>query len=352
MNVTPQVTVLMAVYNGAAYLREAVDSILAQTFGDLELLVVDDGSGDATGEILASYGDSRLRVIRNDTNRGLPAALNIGLRAARAPLVARLDADDRSHPSRLERQVRFLESHPEVALLGTEYRVIDERGLPVQRRVWPVCATAVGIRWQGLFGNPFAHSSVMFRRSVIVDELGGYDERMPAGVEDYDLWSRLRRKHVAMNLLEPLIDFRAHGSSVTAKQPSLLRMELLRQTMRSNLIATLGDGDYENLLDFWVTANAPLTYGRIASARRAMADLALIRARFLELYPEAAHEPEVGRATAASLAILSYSLAQRDRRAAARLYAVALRAHVAMALRWLPRCAASVILGGLLRRNG
>ena len=100
-----------------------------------------------------------------------------------------------------------------------------------------------------------------------------------------------------------------------------------------------------------MTANAPLTYGRVAAAPGAMAHLAAIRARFLELYPEAAHEPEVDRATAAWLAILSYSLARHDRMGAARLYASALRAHAPIALRWLPRFAAGVILGPARRRK-
>jgi len=117
----PAVTVLMGVYNGELFVRDAIDSILAQSYRDFELLVVDDGSTDTTPAILASYDDSRLRVLRNEENIGLTRSLNRGLRAARGGLIARQDADDLSLPNRLARQVTFLESHPDVVLLGTQF---------------------------------------------------------------------------------------------------------------------------------------------------------------------------------------------------------------------------------------
>src|SRR5512146_2439112 len=109
----PIVSVVMPVYNSAPYLREAVDSILAQTFTDFEFIIVDDGSSDETPQILDGYGDARIRRLRNERNMGVVPTLNCGLAAARGRYVARHDADDISLPTRLEQQVRFLDTHPE-----------------------------------------------------------------------------------------------------------------------------------------------------------------------------------------------------------------------------------------------
>jgi glycosyltransferase involved in cell wall biosynthesis len=126
----PAVSVLMAVKNGMPWVREAVESALAQTAGDLELIVIDDGSTDATPAALAAFRDPRLRLERRPS-AGLTRALVRALELARAPLVARLDADDVALPDRLERQRRFLDGHPDVGLLGTGAREVDASGREV-----------------------------------------------------------------------------------------------------------------------------------------------------------------------------------------------------------------------------
>src|SRR4051794_29608800 len=120
----PKVTVLLAVYNGERYLREAIDSILGQTFQDFEFLIINDGSTDSTREIILSYHDPRIRLVDNEDNIGQTRSLNRGLALAAGQFVARQDADDISEPERLASQVAFLEIHPEVVLLGTWYRKI------------------------------------------------------------------------------------------------------------------------------------------------------------------------------------------------------------------------------------
>src|SRR5215813_11586080 len=130
MTRAPAVSVLMSARDAAPYVRGAVESVLAQTAGDLELIVIDDGSSDATPEILASFGDSRLRVERR-AGAGLTRALNRALDLARAPLVARLDADDVALPERLGRQRQYLDAHPDVGLLGTWARELDPAGREV-----------------------------------------------------------------------------------------------------------------------------------------------------------------------------------------------------------------------------
>ena len=124
----PRVTVLMTVYNGAAYVRSAVDSVLAQTYADFELLVIDDASTDGSGDVVRAVGDARIRVVPNAANLGLTTSLNTGLALARGELVARHDADDLSRPERLATQVALLDTRPEVSLVGSWYQKIDPAG--------------------------------------------------------------------------------------------------------------------------------------------------------------------------------------------------------------------------------
>src|SRR6185369_16123832 len=149
-----------------------------------------------------SFRDSRLRVIENGRNLGLTASLNRGLREARAPLIARQDADDLSAPDRLALQAAEMARRPELALLGTQADVIDARG----RRAGSLARSCEhdSIRWELLFDNAFVHSSVMFRREVVLGELGGYDLGHGYG-EDFALWSRLVRTHLSANLDRVLV---------------------------------------------------------------------------------------------------------------------------------------------------
>lgn len=208
---TPAVSVLMAVHDGAGTVRAAVDSVLAQTAADLELLVVDDGSTDATPAILGAVGDPRLRVVRQ-AHAGLTAALNYGLRLARAPLLARLDADDLALPERLARQRAFLDAHREVGLLGTGARTVDAGGREVGLIRPP--ADDAGLRRALIRANPFVHSSVVVRRAVI-EAVGGYDETLPVA-QDYDLWMRMSGHTRLANLPEPLVVRRLLPGRVSA----------------------------------------------------------------------------------------------------------------------------------------
>jgi glycosyltransferase involved in cell wall biosynthesis len=208
----PRVTVLLPVYNGARHLRASIDSVLQQTFADLELLVVDDASTDETPSILADYADVRLRVLRNERNLGLTPTLNRGLREIGSEYVARQDADDLSDPARLAVQISHLDAHPAVALLGCAYRRIDDSGRPAGTR--PVPTDALSIRWRLLFLSAFAHSSVVMRTAVLT-QAGAYDESFHYA-QDYELWSRIARTHAVAAVGEPLISYRRTASSLTA----------------------------------------------------------------------------------------------------------------------------------------
>lgn len=191
----PQVSVLLSTYNRAGALPAAIDSVLAQQGVELELLVVDDCSTDGTAETLKSWSDDgRVRLLRNAENLGLPASLNRAVRAASAPLLARIDDDDRWQDRfKLQRQLDWMAKHPDTVLLGTAY--VDEWG-----RVSHNPISDEAIRRQMLLRCPFCHSSVVLRTAAVLDA-GAYDESLPYA-EDWDLWLRLGRVGKLANLEE------------------------------------------------------------------------------------------------------------------------------------------------------
>ena len=219
---TPRISVVMPVHDGERWLREAVDSVLAQTFGEFELLVIDDGSTDGTAGILEGCRDPRLRVARQP-RAGLTVSLNRGVRMTTAPLVARMDADDVALPERFAQQASFLDAHPEVGLLGTGCHEIAPSG-EILRTIRPP-VDYMAIRRALIRANPFVHSSVMMRRAAL-ERVGGYDESLRVA-QDYDLWMRLSRVARLANLRDPLMLRRLTPGMVSrARETERLRAEL------------------------------------------------------------------------------------------------------------------------------
>jgi len=209
----PAVSVLMSVHNGAPWLSRAVASVLEQTERDLELIVIDDGSTDASASLLAAVVDPRLRVHRQ-SRTGLTRALNRALGLASAPLVARLDADDTARPERLARQRAHLDAHPEIGVLGTAARELDEAGREV-RVLRPPTGDAA-LRRALIRANPFVHSSMMVRRALLV-QAGGYDETL-AVAQDYELWMRLSARTRLANLDDVLVERRLGARRVSVER--------------------------------------------------------------------------------------------------------------------------------------
>ena len=197
---SPAVSVVMSVYNGERFLRDAVDSILGQTFGDFELIVVDDGSTDRSRQILAAVVDRRLRVIEQ-VHQGLASALNRGIDRAGASLIARMDSDDLSLPERLEKQYFFLQHNAAVALLGTAISIVDSGGTGIG--TWQPPGEHASISRQMIRANQFAHSTVMFRKEAFF-AIGGYRQDLPFA-QDYDLWLRMTAHFQVANLEEMLL---------------------------------------------------------------------------------------------------------------------------------------------------
>lgn len=224
----------MPVYNAAPFLRTAIGSILNQTFGDFEFLIINDASTDDSAAILASYTDPRLRVVHNDRNLGQTATLNRGLRLARAELVARQDADDVSLPRRLHAQMAFLHNHPDIILLGTRGTCINGAG-EVLAPMGSPATDGISIRWSLCFENPFIHTSVIFRRDFVLTDLGGYDPSF-SYCQDFDLWSKLARTNPIANLPDQLVLYRTHSASMTATMHATAPLERKRVYM-TNLAA-------------------------------------------------------------------------------------------------------------------
>ena len=154
----------MAVRDGERFLREAVDSVFAQSFRDFELVVIDDGSRDSTGELLEGLADSRMRLLRNAEPQGLAWSLNRALSTVSGEFVARMDADDICLPARLAKQVAFLSDRPNVAIAGSASVLIDSNG--DRQGVWRMKERPLEVRWAALLQNPFIHPSVMIRRAA------------------------------------------------------------------------------------------------------------------------------------------------------------------------------------------
>jgi glycosyltransferase involved in cell wall biosynthesis len=229
----PEVSVIIPTYNRAAWVKEAAASVLAQTFWDFELIVVDDGSTDGTLEALASFG-GRLEVLRLEERQGVSAARNRGAAAARGEWLAFLDSDDLWLPKKLGRQMDYLRSHPECAICQTE-EIWIRNGVRVNP---PKTHRKTGgdIFLQSLRRCLVSPSAVMLCRRLFED-LGGFDESLPAA-EDYDLWLRVAWRHPVGLLPEPLIIKRGGHPDQLSRQWGLdrFRIQALRKILQEPLL--------------------------------------------------------------------------------------------------------------------
>ncbi|TDH28846.1 glycosyltransferase [Segetibacter sp. 3557_3] len=215
----PTISIIMPAYNSEKYLREAIDSILQQTFAGFELIIINDGSTDDTKQLINAYTDPRIVYLENDKNRGLIYTLNYGLSKANGRYIARMDADDICLPTRLEKQLRYFESRPEVAVVASTVNFINDSGKPAG--IWNADrdnTTREKIKQGMAWENCIAHPSVMIRSNV------AKQYRYRPGqlhAEDYDLWLRLLADgFVIEKITEPLLLYRVHETSITG---SILR---------------------------------------------------------------------------------------------------------------------------------
>ena len=289
----PCISVLMTVFNAESYLAASIESILKQTFTDWEFLIVDDASTDRSVEIAENYAakDHRIRIVRNDHNKGQTACLNQGLKEARGRWIARQDADDLSHPLRFEKQFQRIQEEPLLVLLGTSGLIIDRDDHLIGLLDPPL--TQELIVWSMPFLNPFLHTAVLFNTEV-VRALGGYDEQYRIA-QDYDLWTRIiDAGYPAVNLPERLVSYRHLESSLSKVGQSKAFEEagvISHRLEKKAFGRSLNQGEQQLLASFRCGLKATerklfwkLYYSLQSSLARKKAEVMADRARLTAIY--------------------------------------------------------------------
>jgi glycosyltransferase involved in cell wall biosynthesis len=236
------VSVIMPVYNSEKYLKAAIESVLSQSYENIELIVVDNASVDSTREIVLSYTDSRIRLVKNEINSGIVYSRNKGIELATGSFVATLDSDDIAMPDRLARQVDFLERHPEYGMCGTFYNLIDGQDKFLRKVVYPTGSR--DIKTHLTLGNCFGNSTIMIR-SHIAKELR-YRKEFEI-IEDYDLWYRISRMSEVANLPFFGTAYRMHGNNLSVEKVN--EMLMLVKKMNGRILTDLHIGFSEKELD-------------------------------------------------------------------------------------------------------
>jgi|SaaInlV_125m_DNA_1040241.scaffolds.fasta_scaffold00653_8 glycosyltransferase involved in cell wall biosynthesis len=224
----PEISVILPLYNAEGYIKEAIDSLLVQTFKNFELIIINDGSTDNSLEIVQQFQDERIILI-NQENKGLAKTLNIALSKCRSNLVARMDADDVCLPNRLQIQYNSFKSNPNLILLGGAVIYIDEKG-DVINRSYPILGTNAIKNFLFNKGNVLAHPTVMFKKDIAL-KAGGYSEEIGQFFEDHYLWAMMAKHGEFQNLVEPLIQYRLTAQSISG-------------------LADIGDGFQQNTLSY------------------------------------------------------------------------------------------------------
>jgi glycosyltransferase involved in cell wall biosynthesis len=228
----PEVSVLLPVYNAGTYLREAVESILHQTYRKFELIIVDDGSTDESVAYLSGLRDPRTRIERSEKNHGIIATLNRGIGLCRAPLIARMDSDDIAESERLAEQKRVMDSENKLAVLGSDFVPFGNEKQGSWIRFFEPEEIAIAL----LFENPICHPTVMLRRSELPEPV--YPKDYPHA-EDYALWVKCGAKAKLRNLPKKLLRYRAHVGQVSRlhseTQNESIRRLVLRQMAKLGL---------------------------------------------------------------------------------------------------------------------
>ena len=295
----PRVSVVLCVYNQAAYVAEAIASILGQTLTDLELIVVDDGSTDSSPEVIHRFTDPRILYVRNERNLGHASSLNRGVALARGRYLAIMDSDDISLPERLARQVDFLDAHPDVAMCGSW---VETFGARTEVRRFPTEPAVLAVSL--LLCCPFSTPTVMLRREAMLPE--GFDPRGLAF--DYAYWVEVANRAPVANLPEVLLKYRLHAGQVTvtrrAAQLAGTRLVLRRQL--ETLLGEVDEAELDALMYVFVnevsdeppTAAIGSLFARLrhANRQRRRYDPAVLDALLAEKWAHivTVHEPAVG----------------------------------------------------------
>lgn len=324
---------MMPVFNGERFIGEAIDSVLRQTFADLELIIVDDGSTDRTADIVASRSkiDSRIVSHRLPSNQGLVAARNACAELARGEFLAVLDADDVSLPHRLERQVAFLQSHSEIGVLGASVQLVDDSGKLGRLKTFPLRPGLVA--WSMVFFNGLAHSAVVMRRATW-EAAGRYAPEMKHGAEDYDLFVRAMQIARLENLPDVLVRYRTWPGNTSARAWD--RLEENSSTIVKRLAESLAARTVSREEVAALRGLARDDYPQSRDLIRGLAGLiGAMSARFIEQpWLDARDRAAVRSDAAVKLWLLGALAARRDPRMAAELALIATRISPTSVLRF------------------
>lgn len=289
MTATPRITVLMTLFNKGPYVEEAVQSVLAQSVEDLELLVVDDASTDHSVQRIQAIHDPRIRVITNPVNTGRAAAANRGYDAAAGEYIAVLDADDVMLPARLERQLAFMEANPDVGICGGAYQVLDKPG---RVAVWP--ATDAECRSLLLFGDPLIYGSAFMRREVVEANALRCNAQWRWPGMDYLFTLSFQGHTRYANLPEPLIAYRMGGNNMRhGREPIADKARIIREVFRFFDLG-LTEDQLELQLALHQSFPRPFTAERVHQLRAWKLHL-IAENRLRKLFPEALFEAELER---------------------------------------------------------
>lgn len=245
----PKVSIILCAYNAENFIQETIEAILNQSFKQFELIIINDGSSDATGEIINTYYDNRIIGINHEINLGLIQSIRDGIKLSRGDYISKIDADDIPAYDLIERQVRILDQSPKVGIVGVGFLNIDTNGkeLFISRR----SADNTSIQWNIMFGSPITHSGVMIRKEILIQNTLDYQEEF-LHAEDYDLWSRLLDFCEGRNIKQPLIKRRIHKESISNRHKNIQfenHLKISKRTIEKRYpYSNLSLADVKNLI--------------------------------------------------------------------------------------------------------
>lgn len=239
MNSTPMITVLLPVYNGEKFLKEAIDSILNQTYSDFELIILDDCSTDHTADIIKAYSDKRIRYIFNEKNLKISASLNKGISLAKGKYIARMDADDISHPERFQKQIEFFENNPNIDIVNIRFNTMSEDGTHIRKFKYNISPSSESLKYLVHIDSFICHAGVMIRKEWYQNYNYNTSEDT-YNVEDCDLWIRMFSNGANCHTIKmPLYNIRTNSTSVTHTNTGEVKQienvcNLFQKSLKSN----------------------------------------------------------------------------------------------------------------------
>jgi glycosyltransferase involved in cell wall biosynthesis len=231
---SPRVSVIMPAYNCVHYIQESVNSILTQTFGDFEFIIIDDSSTDGTLDYLKTITDQRVVLIQKPQNTGYTISLNKGLELAKGDYIVRMDADDISLPQRIQKQVEFMDANPEIVCAGSSYKIIPDNRVVIPKH------TSGEILLELIITNPLAHPSVIIRSEIIKNNSITYDKTFEPA-EDYKMWTELSKYGKLANIEEVLLHYRLHKKQVSVT--SMAKQKKSAQTIAKDYTSQILGSD-------------------------------------------------------------------------------------------------------------